>query len=152
MPRPHPPHTKRQGPISNFNTITYFYIYIHLHKKKKVKQYILSKDKSKSQVSQHKLDYERERERERIEIPWCCLRSGAASLRHVEGWGSYFPISLLPSSISHSPIWAKSISNLAVAELLWVFSVAVIQHAYITNLIYNSFSLDEWSQLLIHSF
>ena len=63
MPRHHPPHTKRQEPISNFNTITYFYIYIH--KKTKAKQFILSKDNSKLQDSQHKSDYERERERER---------------------------------------------------------------------------------------
>ena len=48
--------TKRQEPVSNFNTITYFYIYIHLHKKTKAKQFILSKDKSKSQDSQHKSD------------------------------------------------------------------------------------------------
>ena len=128
MPRHHPPHTKRQEPISNFNTITYFYIYIHLHKKTKAKQFILSKDNSKLQDSQHKSDYERERERERerTEIPWCCLRSGVALPRHVEGWGSYLKISLLPSPISQSPIWAKSISDLTIVELLWVFNVFVV--------------------------
>ena len=92
----------------------------------------MSKDKSKSQDSQHKSDYEywvcvreRERERERTKIPWCCLRSGATSPPHFEGWGSYFLISLLPSPISQSPIWAKLISDLAIVELFWVFNVAV---------------------------
>ena len=46
IPWAHPPHTKRQEPISNFNTITYFYIYLHLHKKTKSKQFILPKNKS----------------------------------------------------------------------------------------------------------
>ena len=35
------------------------------------------------------------------------------------------PISLSPSPISQSPIWAKSISDLDVVEMLLVFSVAV---------------------------
>ena len=74
MPRPHPPHTKRQlrqELISNFNKITYFYIYIHLHKKTKAKQLYSQKISLTYKIHklQHKSDYEycivRERERER---------------------------------------------------------------------------------------
>ena len=74
MPRPHPPHTKRQlrqELISNFNKITYFYIYIHLHKKTKAKQLYCQKISLTHKIHklQHKSDYEycieRERERER---------------------------------------------------------------------------------------
>ena len=87
----------------------------------------------KTHKLQHKSNYERERERpeKERELKYLPEVRGSAA---VARWRLRFlfpdlalplPISLLLLPISQSPIWAKSISNFAIAELLWAFSVVV---------------------------